>query len=210
MACWPPGDHGHRPRNREAPYHRPATVRLNVQPQYLVDRFGGGSIRLWCPDVADVSAGRETVRGAASAGGVVGRRDVRAVRAQLSMAVGVEARDRGLRDRAVRSPDLAVCPWISAWSAGGRCRRPRGSCRGGRMVFRCRGRSATGLPLSVRDPTGHRLGHAVFLSAVATRGATANLAVRSMPANRSGLPPAVCTSAIPMPLTWRSGWACIG
>jgi len=79
------------------------------------------------------------------------------VRAQPIGAVGAEALDRGLRDRAVRSLDLAVCPWISA--ARARCRRPRGSCRSEWMVFRCRGRSAKGLPFSVRDPTGHSPKH---------------------------------------------------
>ncbi len=52
------------------------------------------------------------------------------------------------------------------------------------------------------DLTEHRLeqvprnSQAVFPSAVATSWATANLAVRSMPTNRQGLPSAVCASAL--------------
>ncbi|CAM4183780.1 hypothetical protein PARU111607_08335 [Palleronia rufa] len=164
-------------------------------------------------DPALVFVARETVRGGASAGEVGGRRDVRELLAQPIVAVGAEALDRGLRDRAVHSPDPAVRPWISAWSAGGRCRRPGGSCRSEWMVFRLRGRAANGLPLSVRDPTGRSLDHLPekrpggLSAAVATRWTTANWAVRSMPANRWRLPSAVCASAISMwrrPMGYRS------
>ena len=148
--CWPPGDYGHRPRNCEAPYHRPATVRLDGQSRHLVDGVGDGSIRLRCPDVADVFAGRETVRGPASAGEVVGPRDGRCSVPSASQIMSK------------RMDSVPV--------SGPRCERT--------AVF-----GENGV-----DPTGHSLGHAVFLSAVATRRATANLVRLALRCLRLGDP----------------------
>ena len=66
------------------------------------------------------------------------------------------------------------------------------------MVFRCQARAANGLPFSVRDPTGHSPEHAVFLSAVTTRWATANLVRLALRCLRLGDPDVKEPDGIPL------------
>ena len=77
-----------------------------------MDRVQGESIRLLSPDLADILVRCEPVEGLKPAREIVGRHEVRKVRAQLVMAVVVEAFDGRLLDGAVHPFDLPVGPWM--------------------------------------------------------------------------------------------------
>ena len=69
-------------------------------------------IWLRSPDLANVFVGREAVECLESARIVVGRHEVREVRAQLVVAVVVIPFHRSILDRSVHPLDLAVGPWM--------------------------------------------------------------------------------------------------
>ena len=65
---------------------------------------------VFCPDLADVFIGRETIQGLQPTGEVVGVDEVAEVTAQLVVDLVIEALDRRLLDGPVRPLDFAVGP----------------------------------------------------------------------------------------------------
>ena len=89
-----------------------------------MERIEGEAIRLFCPELADVSVWREAFEGPEASGEVVGRDEVGEMAAKLIVGLVVESFDGGLFDRSVRStwPLVQGClglvrRWsMSAWA----------------------------------------------------------------------------------------------
>jgi hypothetical protein len=77
-----------------------------------MDRIGYESVRVCCPDFADVLVGGEAFEGLKTPAVIVGIDEVGQMVLKLAVAVVVVALDGGFPDRAVHALDLTVRPRI--------------------------------------------------------------------------------------------------
>ncbi len=75
-----------------------------------MERIEGEAIRLFCPELADVSVWREAFEGPEASGEVVGRDEVGEMASKLIVVFIMEAFDRRILDRSVQALDLTVGP----------------------------------------------------------------------------------------------------
>lgn len=68
-----------------------------------MERIEGEAIRLFCPELADVSVWREAFEGPEASGEVVGRDEVGEMASKLIVGFAIEAFDRGILDRSVHA-----------------------------------------------------------------------------------------------------------